>query len=67
MMLVYGVLDRIICYSFALALLLPSIDVANNGGIMTQVLDNLKCPCQGRISHKDFELLWTWLQTEEFG
>ena len=66
MMLVYGVLDRITCYSFAFALLFPSIDVAKNGGIMTQVLDNLRCPYQGRISFKDFELLCTRFRTKEF-
>ena len=33
--------DRIACSSFAFALLLPSTNLANNGGIVTQELDNL--------------------------
>ena len=34
---------------------------------MAQVLDNLRCPCRGQISFKDFKLMHTRLQTEVFG
>ena len=57
---------RITYSSFSFALLLPSIDFANNGMRITQVLDNLRHPCQGWIPLKDFDLLHT-LRTEEFG
>ena len=58
--------DRIACSSFAFALLLPSIDLANNGMRMTQVLDNLRRLCRGSIPLKDFELLSTRRRIDEF-
>ena len=55
--------DCIACSSFTFALLLPSIDLANNGVRITQVLDNLRCPYRARSNLRtssfcmlDFEL-----------
>ena len=58
--------DHIACSSFAFGLLLLSIDLANNGMRITQVLDNLRHLSRGRFPLKDFELLRTRNQTEEF-